>query len=113
MPELPPHRTLSPAEIAKLPPKPKPGAKATEWQPILDEIASGDYVAIPVETPKQLKGYRIGLARVAKARMGMTLEFRDLGHELVVFKSDDQDEEHSEETRSGTPSRQSRKKTAG
>lgn len=110
---MPAHRNLTPEEIATLPPKPKPGTKATQWQPILDEIASGEYVAIAVENPSQLKGYRIGLARVARARMGMKLEFRAVGNELVAFKSEDQDEEQGEETSGTRTPRQSRKKSGG
>jgi len=78
------HHALTDADFEKLPAK-KP-AKPSQWETILEELAAGKAVGIPYDEEKQLKGYRIGLARAA-ATKGIKLEFRADARTLGVRKS--------------------------
>jgi len=70
-------RKLTKEEIANLPPKKSPAKSASRWDAVLDAIATGETVAIPVSSAEQLRGYRIGLARVAaRQERKMKLDFR-------------------------------------
>jgi hypothetical protein len=85
-------KRLTKEEIAKLPPKKTPAKRADRWDEILDAVAEGDVISIPVEPPDSLRGMRIGVARVATGeRWRMKLEFRELddGRTLVIMKSEE------------------------
>lgn len=78
------HHPLSETDWEKLPAKPPPNP--SQWEQVLADLQSGKPQGIPFDTEKQLKGYRIGLARAA-ATKGMKLEFRADTHILGVRKS--------------------------
>jgi hypothetical protein len=83
------YRKLTQEEIATLPAKKNSRRSPSRWDPILDDIAAGETVAIEVSSEKEFRGFRIGLARVAaRAERGMKLDFRvGPAGELVVSLS--------------------------
>jgi hypothetical protein len=83
------YRKLTKEEIATLPAKKSPVRSPSRWDPILDDIASGETVAIEVSSDKEFRGSRIGLARVAaRPEREMKLDFRKGAQgELVVSLS--------------------------
>jgi hypothetical protein len=83
------YRKLTKEEIATLPAKKSPVRSPSRWDPVLDDIAAGETVAIEVTSDKEFRGSRIGLARVAaRPERGMKLDFRKGAEgELVVSLS--------------------------
>jgi hypothetical protein len=49
--------------------------KPSPWDPILMELEQGKIVKLPLEGDQEVRGYRIGIARRARAR-GYAVEFR-------------------------------------
>jgi hypothetical protein len=80
------HKKISQADFAKFP-VPSPKKTTSDWDLVLDELENGDVISIPVESDKQLRGFRIGMARRAASRE-MKLEFRATETALAVRKSD-------------------------
>jgi hypothetical protein len=80
------HNKISQAEFAKFP-VPTPKQTTSDWDPVLDELENGDVISIPVKDDKELRGFRIGMARRAASRQ-LKLEFRATATTLAVRKSD-------------------------
>src|SRR5258708_8267981 len=80
------HSKISQAEFAKFP-VPTPKQTTSDWDPVLDEVENGDVISIPVKEDKELRGFRIGMARRAASRQ-LKLEFRATATNLAVRKSD-------------------------
>jgi hypothetical protein len=78
-------RKLTREEIAKLPPRRTATRSASQWDEALDAIAAGETIAIEVSSEQQLRGYRIGLARVAaREERKMKLDFREAADGSLV-----------------------------
>ncbi len=70
----------------QLAPPSKPG-KPSPWDSLLQQVEDGKIIRVSVETEKQKKGSRIGIARRARTR-GFKVEFREDKNWLVIRKSD-------------------------
>ncbi|SRR5258707_7167064 len=80
------HSKISQADFAKFP-APTPKKTTSDWDPVLDELEHGDVISIPVKDDRELRGFRIGLARRAASRE-LKLEFRATTTALAVRKSE-------------------------